>query len=147
MSASGSAEEELALLQILQRRGVLVSVRRPLAGHRRAVARLVVEALNRCDDLVDVFLSVAAEREQEDRRVPVLRDEASLLAVRDDACRTRCAELGRKCSDSRTCRRTANVAALGSHDDHLADRLAGLGLLRKGLVEDPVGLLATRSSW
>ena len=73
-----SAEEELALLQILERRGVLVGVRRPVAGDRRPIAGLVVEALNRFDHSVDVFLPVAAERRRggRSRRRPARRAAA-----------------------------------------------------------------------
>jgi hypothetical protein len=66
-----SAEEELAILQILQRGGVLVGVRRQAAGDRRRVARLVIEALNCIDNPVDVPLPVPAERHEEHRRVAI----------------------------------------------------------------------------
>ena len=95
-----SAEEELALLQILERRGVLVGVRRPVAGDRRPVAGLVVEALNRIDNSVDVVLPVPAEGQEQDGRVSVLRDEPPLLAVGDDSRRSRRTELIGKRADS-----------------------------------------------
>jgi hypothetical protein len=135
------AEEELALLQILQRRGVLIGVRRPAAGHRRPVARLVIEALNRRYHIVHVVLAVAAERDQEHRRVPVLRDEAPLLAVGDDAGRPGRTQLVRERSDPRARRSRPDLAVLGPHDDDLGDRLTARDISGKALREDPVGLL------
>ena len=135
------AEEELALLQILERCGVFVGVRRPFAGHRRPVARLVVEPLHDVDDLVDIVLPVPAEGEEQDRRVAVLRDQAPVLFVGDDpscACATK---LVRESGNSRARRGRSSVAFGGSDDDDLRDGHPRRDLLSKGLVEDPVGLL------
>ena len=112
-----SAEEELALLQILERRGVLVGVRRPVAGDRRPVAGFVVEALNRIDHSVDVVLPVAAEREEQNGRVAVLRDEPPLLAVGDDSRRSRRTELIGERGDSITRRGRCDLAVFSAYDD------------------------------
>ena len=136
-----SAEEELALLQILQRSGVLVDVRRPFARHRSLISGLVVEALDDIDHSLDIVLPVPAERQQEDGRVPVLRDEAPVIPGGDDAFRTRPTKLIRERSDSRERRSRSCPSVVDTHDDDLRDRLPGHGLQWKALVDEPVGLL------
>ena len=135
------AEEELALLQILQRGLVLVGVRDPLAGHRRPVAGLLVEALDDIHHVLDVVLPVPAEGQEKHSRVTVLRDEAPLFAVGDDPFRARRPKLIRELSDSRTRGSRFDLAILGPHDDDLGDRLPARGFLRKALVQDSRGLL------
>jgi hypothetical protein len=140
-SEEGRAEEELALLQILQRGGVLVGVCRQAACDRRRVARLVTQALNRIDNPVDVLLPVPTKRDQEHGRVVVRRDEAAFLVVRHDARRPADAKFIGKRGDSRTRRRCSDIVVVGPHDDDLADLRLARSFPRKALGKNPFGLL------
>ena len=136
-----SAEEQLAFLQVLERRGVLVGVRSPVTGDRRRVSGFVVDALDRIDHVLDVVLPVPAEGQEEHGRVAVLRDEPPVLAVGDDSRRPGRTELVGKRGDTITRRGRFDLAVLGPNDDDLGDRFSARGLLGKALGEDPVGLL------
>ena len=115
------AELELAVLQVLLREEVEVVVERLRAGHRHDERAVIVDGLDLLDERLR--LVVVEERDRDDRRVAILRDQtgARVVEVRVRSSESRDLVVVNEGAHERLELRRVHRAGVGADNDNVGD--------------------------